>query len=246
MSRDKNNFFSVTLLFSRCKLFISPPSKVNNETKRQTPDGKFNFGSPVDIDLPSKRAMLTPFVCLPIYLRRHARYSDARRNALASGYVLVLPRAVPHGRTSFHSASWNAFNPSTVSPSLPFLSLFRSPVPYFSFSLFLIYAAWFPVAWSWPEVPCEGKLGSVPTRVAYIIVAPTRCWSFYSPLKSLRKYRVVHPSSRASCRYGAKRSNAVYQAPFSSWEQSSGYSHLRGTVYRRFSYGEETLAAQLG
>jgi len=50
------------------------------------------------------------FVCLLIYLRRHARCSDARRNALASGYVPLLPRA--RGRTSFHSAFWNVFNSS--------------------------------------------------------------------------------------------------------------------------------------
>lgn len=39
-------------------------------------------------------------------------YSDARRNALASGYVPILPLVVPYGRTSFHSAFWNAFNPT--------------------------------------------------------------------------------------------------------------------------------------
>lgn len=54
----------------------------------------------------------TLFVCFLIYLRRHARYSEARRNALASDYVPTLQQAVPYGRTSFRFASWNAFNPS--------------------------------------------------------------------------------------------------------------------------------------
>jgi len=95
----------------RMKFFPSKPTTVKHRAYKLRE--KFNFGSPVDIGLSlSKRAALYAlvFVCLLIYLRRHARCRDARRNALASGYVPLLPRA--RGRTSFHSASWNVFNSS--------------------------------------------------------------------------------------------------------------------------------------
>jgi len=41
---------------------------------------------------PQNVRCLHPFVCFLIYLRRHARYSEARRNALASDYVPTLQR----------------------------------------------------------------------------------------------------------------------------------------------------------
>lgn len=95
--------------------------------------------------------MLTPsFVCFLIYLRRHARYSEARRNALASDYVPALQRAVPYGRTSFRSASWNAFNPSSGS-----LSFRYTP-------------ARFPVAETLIEVRCESKLNSARSHASLL------------------------------------------------------------------------------